>query len=136
MLLGLEGGDMRFGLMVAAVLFVSPALAGDEDVAVLGAGQRSCGQFIAAVGNAPVGSVRQFKNSSNEQYFGELIRFHEWMMGFVTGYNALYAEDFNSQIRTDLSAMDLWMRKWCNDHPTSYFFQATLAFRNEMVRKQ
>jgi hypothetical protein len=88
---------MRFGLMVAAVLFASPAFAGDEDVAVVGAGQRSCGQFIAAVGNAPVGSVKQFKSSSNEQYFGELIRFHEWMMGFMTGFNAIYAGDFNSR---------------------------------------
>jgi hypothetical protein len=63
-------------------------------------GQRSRGQFIAAVGNGPVGAVRQFKNSSNEQYYGELIRYHEWMMGFVTGHNALYAADFSSQTRS------------------------------------
>jgi hypothetical protein len=45
--------------------------------------------------HAPVGSVKRFKSSSNEQYFGELIGFHEWMMGFVTGFNALCSGDYS-----------------------------------------
>ena len=49
---------------------------------VLGVGQRSCGKFIAAVG--PIGATKQHKSADGTKYHAELIRYHEWMMGFVS----------------------------------------------------
>ena len=45
------------------------------------------------------------------QYYGELIRYHEWMMGFVSGFNAAYEDDLPSQIRVDLASLDVLLRK-------------------------
>jgi hypothetical protein len=45
------------------------------------------------------------------QYYGELIRYHEWMMGFVSGFNAAYEDDLPSQIRVDLASLDVLPRK-------------------------
>jgi hypothetical protein len=41
-----KGAEMRFWLMVAASCLAGPAFAGDG-IMILGAGQRSCGQFLA-----------------------------------------------------------------------------------------
>ena len=100
---------MRFWLMVAASCLAGPAFAGDG-IMILGAGQRSCGQFLASVGDAPIGAGLQMQTAKG-QYYGELIRYHEWMMGFVSGFNAAYEDDLPSRIRVDLASLDVLLRK-------------------------
>jgi hypothetical protein len=100
---------------------------------VLGAGQRSCGQFIAAVGQAPVGAVAMVEKRDGSKLYGELIRFREWMESFVSGYNAAYEANTDDQIRINLSSLDLWLRNWCNAHPTKSFAQAGQALRDELA---
>jgi hypothetical protein len=124
---------MRFWLSLVAVCLASQAFAGEAGVMVLGAGQRSCGQFIAAVGQGPVGAVMQVPAPNGGKYYAELIRYHEWMMGFVTGYNAAYEDNTDNQIRIDMSALDLWMRRWCNDNPTKTVSQGAQVFRDQMA---
>jgi hypothetical protein len=100
---------------------------------VLGAGQRSCGQFIAAVGQAPVGAVAMVEKRDGSKLYGELIRFREWMESFVSGYNAAYEANTDDQIRIDLSSPDLWLRNWCNGHPTKTVADAGQALRDELA---
>ncbi|MCS3929283.1 hypothetical protein M2175_004314 [Bradyrhizobium elkanii] len=127
---------MRLWLSIIAICFAGPALAGQAGVMTLGVGQRSCGQFIAAVGQAPLGATVQRKSQDGGRFYAELIRYHEWIMGFVTGYNSAYEENTDTQIRDDISALDLWMRKWCNDHPTKMFVEGAQAFRDENAPKR
>ena len=103
---------------------------------VLGVGQRSCGQFMAAVGQAPVGQVKQHTATDGTKYYAELIRYNEWMMGFVTGFNSSREDDSDYQIRVDMAALNLWLRKWCNDNPTKAVSQAAVAFRDQMARQR
>ena len=42
---------------------------------VLGVGQRSCGQYLAAVGKAPMGAVMQIPAPDGGKYYAELIRY-------------------------------------------------------------
>lgn len=84
---------MRLWLSIIAICFAGPALAGQAGVMTLGVGQRSCGQFIAAVGQAPLGATVQRKSQDGGRFYAELIRYHEWIMGFVTGYNSAYEEE-------------------------------------------
>ncbi|MET4720759.1 hypothetical protein ABIF63_004865 [Bradyrhizobium japonicum] len=44
-------------LSIIAICFAGPALAGQARGMTLGVWQRSCGQFIAAVGQAPLGAT-------------------------------------------------------------------------------
>jgi hypothetical protein len=50
----------------------------------------------------------------------------------VTGFNSAHAH-LAQQIETiDLAGMDLWMRDWCNKHPTQPIFEGAIAFIDEM----
>lgn len=64
---------MRLWLSIIAICFASPALAGQAGVMTLGVGQRSCGQFIAAVGQAPLGATVQRKSQDGCTFYAELI---------------------------------------------------------------
>ena len=50
-------GTMQLWLSIIAICFAGPALAGQARGMTLGVWQRSCGQFIAAVGQAPLGAT-------------------------------------------------------------------------------
>jgi hypothetical protein len=52
------------------------------------------------------------------KYYAELIRYNEWMMGFVTGFNVSHEDSTDDQINVDMPSLDVWIRKWCNDNPT------------------
>ena len=57
-------------------------------------------------------------------------QYQEWLMGFVSAFNAWHT---NEQIdRIDPAGMDLWMRNWCNQHPTQKVFEGAVAFIDEM----
>jgi hypothetical protein len=127
---------MRFLLALLAVCMATQALAGQTGLLVIGVGQRSCGEFVAAVGMTPVGMVLQHPAQDGGKYYAELIRYHEWAMGFVTGFSSGHESNTDDQIRIDLSALDLWLRKWCNDNPTKEFAQAAPAFRDQMIRQR
>jgi hypothetical protein len=55
-------------------------------------------------------------------------------MGFVSGFNGAHANDVEQQVKgIDLAGMDLWMRNWCNKHPTQKVFEGASAFIDEML---
>jgi hypothetical protein len=71
---------MRLWLTLITLCLVSQSQsrAGQVGVMVLGAGQRSYGQFIAAVVQAPVGAVAMIEKRDGSKLYGELIRTNGW----------------------------------------------------------
>jgi hypothetical protein len=68
--------------------------------------------------------------------YGEITRFHEWMMGFVTGYNSTNESDTDLQISIDLAALDLWLRNYCKQNPTKTVAEAAQDFRVHMTGRR
>jgi hypothetical protein len=131
-----EGQMMRhFGALLTVCFgLLLTAVAHAASVFEIGAGNNnSCGKFIAAIGDAPPGKYREM-NTARGVYVSENKVYQEWLMGFVTGFNASHAGDLEQQVtKIDPAGMDLWMRNWCNKHPTQEVFEGAYAFINEML---
>ena len=121
--------DMRASL---AVCFVAMALGvAQADTYVIGSGELSCGRLLFAASGVDPGKYRTM-NTADGLFVNEHAQYQEWLMGFVTGFNSAHA-DLAQQIETiDLAGMDLWMRDWCNKHPTQPIFEGAIAFIDEM----
>jgi hypothetical protein len=103
-----------FGLLLTAVAHAAP-------VFVMGKGHDSCGELIGAIGDAPPGKYGSIEHGV----------YLEWLSGFVSGFNATHA---GQQVRgIDPAGMDLWMRNWCNQHPTEKVVDGAPAFISEML---
>lgn len=133
---------MKSGLMVAIAwgLF-APTFAGDAGLLVLGAGQKSCAQFLMAItspsgAQTPIGQVWSQGTPSGARMYAELARYQEWMTGFITGYNAAHEADIDGQIKIELAAMDAWLRNWCNGNPTRSVAEAGRQLRYELAGKR
>ena len=101
-----------------------------DDYLVMGSGQKTCGSFVSAIEGAPPGQYL-----SKGELSGELHSYQSWLMGFVSGINVERNDGAERQIsNVDLPAVDLWMRNWCNRHPTKTVFEGALAFRREMLK--
>jgi hypothetical protein len=100
---------------------------------VIGAGHDSCGQFIATIGKHPPGKVQSMPTGDGN-FVSENAMYQQWLMGFVSGYNAGRVSEQVEDI--DLAGMDLWMRNWCNRHPTQTVFFAAGVFVTEMLAKR
>ena len=115
-----------FGLLLTATTHAAPVFA-------LGAGNKSCGELIGAIGDDPPGKYRS-TNTTTGVFVSEHGRYLEWLMGFVSGFNVAHAGDIEQQVtKIDPAGMDLWMRNWCNQHPTQKFFEGAWFFINEML---
>jgi hypothetical protein len=133
-----QGEMMGIRSIILAVLLLTAEVAPAEMNSTfnIGVGQFSCGKLIAAIGHAPPGSHEQM-TTPNGIFIDEHTQYQEWMTGFVSGYNFAHSapgDEQKKQVRAiDQAGMDLWMRNWCNQHPTQTVFQASAAFINEML---
>jgi hypothetical protein len=121
--------DMRAAICVAAMIW--GAVAHAADTAVFGVGQQSCGRLIASVGGAPPGAYKTM-NTASGILVSENAQYQEWLMGFVSGFNSTHAGLAQQVTNFDLAGMDLWMRNWCNKHPTQTVFEGAYTFIDEM----
>jgi hypothetical protein len=121
--------------MILGVLLLTAGVAHAEPGAVTGwgVGSKSCGRFIATIGKLPPGKYHSI-DTKNETFVSENTQYQQWLMGFLTGFNTAHVGDKEQPIsgRIDLAGMDLWMRNWCNQHPTESVFHGALAFIDEM----
>jgi hypothetical protein len=102
---------------------------------VIGVRRYSCGKLIAAIGDVPPGKQREM-NTAKGVFVDEHAEYQEWLMGFVSGYNFAYSAAGGVQqqvVEIDQAGADLWMRNWCNQHPTRTVSDAAMAFINEML---
>jgi hypothetical protein len=125
--------DMRVSLAVyfAAMIWGAVAHAETGMVTTMGVGSNSCGKFIAAIGKIPPGKLNVMNNTDAGRLVSENAQYQEWLMGFLTGMNAAHAG--GQQIEDlDIAGIDLWMRNWCNKHPTKMVFDGAIALINEV----
>jgi hypothetical protein len=115
-----------------AVLMADVAQA-ETETWVFGEGTNSCGKLIAAAGSRPPGDIMGM-NTARGLVVEEYAQYLQWLMGFVSGFNSLSANKDGQQVKgIDRAGMDLWMRNWCNKHPTQTVFDGAQAFINEML---
>jgi hypothetical protein len=90
--------------------------------------KQSCGQYLSAAHNHRPGMAKGIKSPEGD-LVDEHARYQDWLTGFITGTNAwkLYTGD-GKNIETDPAAIDVWMRKWCEQNPTKSVVEAAVAF--------
>jgi hypothetical protein len=118
-------------LLMAGVAHAEPG-----ETFVIGSGHDSCGMFIAAIGNDKPGRYRE-TNRATGVFVSENRAYQEWLEGFVSGFNAAqvaHRGKLEQQVtKIDLAGMDLWVRNWCNKHPTETVFHGAETFIIEML---
>jgi hypothetical protein len=125
--------DMRVSLAICftATIWGAVAHAESRSTDLMGMGAYSCDRFIAAIGKNPPGKIQAMDNTGLGRFVSENSMYQEWLLGFVSGFNATHEQE--QQVRgIDLAGMDLWMRNWCNQHPTKTIFEGASAFIDEM----
>lgn len=126
------GGCSRWLLSIAVVsallLGASASRASDDEqiAAIYGIGSESCGRFVAAATDNKPGAYRAMTRPEGS-YVNDLQRYQQWMMGFVSAINST-RPNLDSQIKVDLAGMDLWLRNWCNQHPTDSVYHGLMIF--------
>jgi hypothetical protein len=112
---------MRYIVTVAAlILSFAPT-------ASYAQGSDSCGKYLAAVhGHAPgIGNV--FNSPQRGHFSDDHHLYMAWLGGFFSAMNWLVLDRPNG-IQSDQSAIDVWIRKWCEQNPTKELFDAASAF--------
>ena len=68
--------------------------------------------------------ARRRRERSEGQYFDERFLYMTWLNGFLSATNVNSSTD----IRSDRAAIDVWMRRWCEQNPTKSVVAAALVF--------
>jgi hypothetical protein len=89
-------------------------------------GRHSCGKYLAAVHGHPPGKGKVIKHPEG-QFSDDHIRYMDWLGGFLTATN-WWVTDEHNDIRTDNAAIDVWIRKWCEQNPTKHLVEAASEF--------
>jgi len=119
---------MRYIITVIAALILSTACGAQEWGVkfVSGLGNNSCGQYLAAVHGHPPGKGMVLNHPDGRAYDYH-TRYMDWIAGFSTATNWGVMDEHN-QLRIDFAAIDVWIRKWCEQNPTKSLFEAAWAF--------
>jgi hypothetical protein len=101
---------------------------------VHGIGGKSCGEYLSAASNHPPGTGMTAKQADVD-YFDAATVQSEWLAGFMTAMNMVWSEP-TMQITAGAAAIDDWIRKWCERHPTQVLVHAAAAFTREQFLTQ
>jgi hypothetical protein len=121
---------MRYIVTVAA-LILSCGIAtsydqGDRAI-VFAPGTHSCGRYLAAVhGHAP-GAAIVLHHPQHGPYYDNHTRYMDWLAGFLSATNFWVTDEPNG-IKSDDAALDVWLRKWCDQNPTKTLMDAASRF--------
>jgi hypothetical protein len=100
-----------------------------QTIYAFGAGADSCNAYIAQAVALPGKSVSRTAPDDGRDYYSKSTIYLEWLLGFITAYNA-GASDHTKQVQIDAVAVDLYVRGWCAQNPTSNIFTAVHQFLN------
>ena len=119
---------MRYVVTVAALILSYGITASYAQQAyVHGMGNNSCGKYLAAVhGHAP-GKGSGFNDRWRGKFSDDHSLYMAWLGGFFSAMNWLVLDEPNG-IKTDNAAIDVWIRKWCEQNPTKTLLDAASAF--------
>ena len=114
------------GACVAAPAFAEQ----QEATIVLGAGQKTCGEYLAVVYGLSPGSFRVATTPTGKTYGNDARALYEWLAGFISAANATSPDGV--QIKTNPAAIDVWMRKHCEQNRTGSISHAAQQFVQEL----
>ena len=100
-----------------------------QPIYALGVGADSCSSFISHIVAPPGKSISRTAPDDGRDYYSKSTTYFEWLLGFVTGYNAAL-NDTGKQIQLDPAAVDVYVRSWCVQNPTSNIVTAAHQFLN------
>ena len=110
---------------------VVPAFAEQQEATiVLGAGQKSCGEYLAVVYGLSPGSFRVATTPTGKTYGNDARALYEWLAGYISAANATSPDGV--QIKTNPAAIDVWMRKHCEQNRTGSISHAAQQFVQEL----
>jgi len=115
--------------MIAALVlsYGAAANAQGRGVFIYDPGNQSCGKYLAAVrGHAP-GTASAIDRHSR-RYSDDHYLYMAWLGGFLSATNWWVMDAEHNEIRADGSAVDVWIRKWCEQNPTRRLIEAASAF--------
>ena len=101
---------------------------------VHGIGGKSCSEYLSAASDHPPGTGMTVKQGDVD-YFDAATVQSEWLAGFMTAMNLVWSEP-TMQITAGAAAIDDWIRKWCEQHPTQVLVHAAAAFTREQFLAQ
>jgi hypothetical protein len=128
--------DLRYRSMAALLLSCVSTIgySQSQGVFVIGMGDESCGKYLSAVHNQPPGKYRVL-NRRDGEYYDEHMVYVEWLKGFLTALNLSSVMAGKDNITTaDNAAIDVWIRRWCEQNPTKKLIEAVLAFTKDQRR--
>ena len=121
---------MKAGLALLMVFYCCAAHA--EGGLLRGTGIDSCGKFIAESAGRPIAKSQTWV-TPQKTYYDKYYAYSEWIQGYLTALSVL--TDVHSLDAVDYPGVDLWMRKWCDKHPTQKIYDALNALIAEKESK-
>ena len=114
--------------MIAALVlsYGAAANAQGRNAYILGLGYDSCGKYLSAVHGHPPGKGK-FINRTEGQFSDDHFRYSDWLSGFFSATNMWITHEPNG-IRNDVAAIDVWIRKWCEQNPAKDLADAAWAY--------
>jgi hypothetical protein len=112
--------------MIVALSIPTAVYGQDRKVFTYDLGTHSCGKYLAAVYGHPPGTGK-FLNRPEGRFSDDHFRYMAWLGGFFSATNWWVADEPN-EIRSDSPAIDVWLRKWCEQNPTKSLVQAASEF--------
>ena len=108
-----------------------PAFAEQQEATiVLGAGQKTCGEYLAVVYGLVPGRFRIETTPTGKTYGNDARALYEWLAGYISAANATSPDGV--QIKTNPAAIDVWMRKHCEQNRTGSISHAAQQFVQEL----
>jgi hypothetical protein len=119
---------MRYIVTVAALILSCAPTASYAQKMLFsyGVGTNSCGKYLAAVHGHPPGIGRVANYPKEGRFFDDHHRYMDWLGGFLT--TNLWVTKSPNTIESDMSAIDVWTRKWCEQNPTKPLLDAAYEF--------
>jgi hypothetical protein len=118
---------MRYIGTVAALILSYASYAQSQGIYVHNWGTHSCGKYLAAVHGHPPGAGIGFNDRQRGQFSDDHTLYMGWLGGFLSAMNWLVLDEPNG-IQSDNAAIDVWIRKWCEQNPTKPLFEAASEF--------
>ena len=114
---------MRYIVTVVAALILSTTChAQGRSIFIHNGGTHSCGKYLAAVQGHPPGAGMMRGQFSDDHFL-----YMAWLGGFFSAMN-VWMMDERNEIKSDNAAIDVWIRKWCEQNSTKQLVDAAWAF--------
>jgi hypothetical protein len=134
-MMGLDRSSARRALFAVPLWACAAvtAFAEQQEAIVLGAGQKTCGEYLAVVYGLLPGSFRIETTPTGKTYGNDARALYEWLAGYISAANATSPDGV--QIKTNPAAIDVWMRKHCEQNRTGSISHAAQQFLQELKVK-